>query len=1182
MDSFVGLVKTIVTKTDIPYSMAPEDGKHSYRKVYQTLENTNKSHEALNPSSKQANLRELGVKELTSAARELEKVKAEVRNAHSKLDSAEIELANSEQQVQILNTSLQSMKDEVIQCEQLKTQRQAMYDDILAAKGEISALMAQLQVKDSELEKAKREIHNLQTDANTLSDGNRAPSEDVLQKVRDLEQENFQLQREIAKNSKDRVQQTLKVAVLIQERDTLSDLLKNNEIARSVSDTWMLTRDNCLQTQKTQIEQFEIERQTHDKLIDEKDQLCTKWRELAASAQYELAKLKIEMATAAHRPGGSGNFSPADEPLTVGPDSRQPSLGVNPLAQNSPVHVLVAGSSDRGPLPDLGQADHVMPDRVMTLPRGTFSYGAVSAPYGPGNSALDQHGHLPGRSYYAGNVPVGRDTPILDHQGQSGDLATPGRYQDAYSYGTDVLPPYQYGPQGTIRQPRDPSVPEPQGTIRQPKDPSVPGEYEQSRPVCVTGHDLLDIKKAMNYRFEPGIQGSTEVKAYLDDIEDFLSAYGHVDAASKARLIRYTAAPKVHDFIKRQSERDRNDWVSLRRLLIEEYTDYGVRSGISAALTVHQKRDEPVNAYYNRMRTAYFGDRTEPDLDETREFKTLFLDNLQPAVKEHIPLGVSPNQTARSLKHIARLAFDRERPSAKPDRELYDPGLDSGYSSNSRSGYSPGERSFQRRQVNRGRDQRTAQTALSWRRNRSPPVNYDHSSRDGRYRDYSRDRSQSPSCKIPLRDESSDEPESLRSSNFSPQPEKQDQTEPDVGSMPAVIDMETLSKMIAEVLLPQIASEVGESLKVGRPRLRRSRKRPTTPDAAPEQETDAPGPLKEVLCLSVDGSAPVACDSPVRTAIQSYGSPVQDASGTENTLCTEDSASIYTLRVDEEYGHDTVVMDTSMAQSGGFSLATQRNPAVRKTEQRPCRARKPHVPSGNTRQTRRLAKILQKGVHRRLFLPVTLQREVDHEALLDTAADISVMSRSVFLDLQLRARRANREMHLLSHPIRIRPYAKTTTHMDQALLCRIQVGHMTVEHPIYVSELERVPLLLGRDFILRFRPIIDLSEEDYTLSTDLLRPDPVDLTDFVKWDPLQEGPGTPLNRGDSLQRQQEDIVLKPTQYVCPFPNPDVSSLQTPPLSGGRIVMPLMTLCMLLVHITRYACYAAAAQGGTHD
>ena len=1161
MDSFVGLVKLIVTKTDIPYSMTPEDEKHSYRKVYQTLENANKSHEALTPSSKQAklecialllgnlcHLRELGVKELTSATREL---------------------ANSEQQVQTLNTSIQSMKDEVIQCERLKTQFQAMDDDILAAKGEISALMAQLQVKDSELENAKREIRDLQTDASTLSDGNQAPSEDVLQKVRELEQKNFQLQREIAKNSKDRVQHILKVAALVQERDTLSDYLKNYEIARSVSDAWMLTQDNCLQTQETQIEQFEIERQTHDKLIDEKDQLCTKWRELAASAQCELAKLKIEMATATHRPGGSGNFYPVDEPLTVGPDSQQPSLGVNPLAKSSPVHVLVAGSSDRGPIPNLRQADHVMADRVMTLPGppgqggsmaatempwGTFSYGAVSAPYGPGNSALDRHGHyptrsyygpddsasdqhgnLPGRSYYAGNGPVGRDTPALDRQGQSGNLATAGRYQGAYSYGTDVLSPYQYGPQGTIRQPRDPNVPGPQGTIRQPKDPSVPGEYEQNRPVCVTVHDLLDIKKAMNYRFEPSIQGSTEVKAYLDDIEDHLSAYGHVDAASKARLIRYTAAPKVHDFIKRQSERDRNDWVSLRRLLIEEYTDYGVRSGISAALTVHQKRDEPINAYYNRMRTAYFGDRTEPDLDETREFKTLFLDNLQPAVKKHIPLGVSPEQTARSLKHIARLAFDRE---------LYDPGLESGYSSNSKSGYSSGERSFQRRQVNSGRDRRTDQTELSWRRNRSPSVDHDrHSSRDGRYRDYSRDRSQSSSRKIPLRDDPSDEPKSLKSSNFSPQPEKQDQTEPDVDSMPAVIDLGALSKMIAEVLLPQIASEVGESLKVGRPRLRRPRKRPKTPDAA----------------------------------------PVQDASGTENTLCTEDSACIYTLKVDEGYRHDTVGIASSMAQSGGFSLATQRNPAVRKTEQRPCRARKLHVPSENTRQTRRLAKILQKGVYRKLFLPVTLQREVDHEALLDTAADISVMSRSVFIDLQHRAQRANREMHMLSHPINIRPYAETTTKMDQALLCLIQVGHMTVEHPIYVSELERVPLLLGRDFLLRLRPIIDLSGEDSTLSTNLLRPDPVDLTDFVKWDSLQGGePVTPLNREDYLHRQQENIVLKPTQYVCPFPNLNVSSRQTPPLSEGRIVLTLMELCMLLVRVTLEVCYATAAQGGTHD
>ena len=279
------------------------------------------------------------------------------------------------------------------------------------------------------------------------------------------------------------------------------------------------------------------------------------------------------------------------------------------------------------------------------------------------------------------------------------------------------------------------------------------------------------------------------------------------------------------------------------------------------------------------------------------------------------------------------------------------------------------------------------------------------------------------------------------------------------------------------------------------------------------------------------------------------------------------------------------------------------------------------MPSDDIRQTRRLAKIVQKGEYRKLFLPVTLQHDVDHDAVLDTAADISVMSTSVFLDLQRRARHANDELQMLYHPIRVRPYAKTSTRMDHALLCLVQVGHMAVEHPIYVSELEHVPLLLGRDFLLRLQPILDLSEGGFTLSTNLLRPDPADLTDFVKCDSLKERPSymvetvPPLDRGDPSQRRTltypfrqglskshaegtsqsntdvpakarankittENVVLNPTQIVCLVTNSIVGSLQTPPLFGGRLVSTLLCLSVLLLLIAALRLPLNSSTGGS--
>ena len=298
-----------------------------------------------------------------------------------------------------------------------------------------------------------------------------------------------------------------------------------------------------------------------------------------------------------------------------------------------------------------------------------------------------------------------------------------------------------------------------------------------------------------------------------------------------------------------------------------------------------------------------------------------------------------------------------------------------------------------------------------------------------------------------------------------------------------------------------------------------------------------------------------------------------------------------------------VVLASSMAQS--VTLATQRDPVVRETKQLPRRARKPRVPSADTRQTRRLAKVPQKSIYRKLSLPVKLQHKVTHDALLDTTADISVMSQSLFLDLQHRAQSAYREMHMLSQPIQ--PYAETSTQMHQVLLYLIQVEHLAVKHLTYVSELEHVPLLLERDLLLRRRPILNLSEGGFALSTSLLKPNPVDLTDFVKCDSIKDGRRhmvetvPTLDREVSLQRLQacacqgdtdtpakaratelatEYVILKPTQYVCLFTNPEVSSLQTPPLFVRRLMSPLIYLSVLLLPILLCVCYAVAAQGGS--
>ena len=145
------------------------------------------------------------------------------------------------------------------------------------------------------------------------------------------------------------------------------------------------------------------------------------------------------------------------------------------------------------------------------------------------------------------------------------------------------------------------------------------------------------------------------------------------------------------------------------------------------------------------------------------------------------------------------------------------------------------------------------------------------------------------------------------------------------------------------------------------------------------------------------------------------------------------------------------------------------------------------------------ARVLQRGEYRgeyrKLYLSVTLEHHTVHEALLDTAADITVMSSALFRSLQETVRRNNRQIKLCHHPITILPYSSTArTPMNQVAICHIQIGPMAFEHPIYLSEVERIPLLLGRDLLLRLQPLIDLRNDDhFTISSELREPRPFHL-----------------------------------------------------------------------------------------
>uniref|UniRef100_A0AAV2JN84 Uncharacterized protein n=1 Tax=Knipowitschia caucasica TaxID=637954 RepID=A0AAV2JN84_KNICA len=115
----------------------------------------------------------------------------------------------------------------------------------------------------------------------------------------------------------------------------------------------------------------------------------------------------------------------------------------------------------------------------------------------------------------------------------------------------------------------------------------------------------------------------------------------------------------------------------------------------------------------------------------------------------------------------------------------------------------------------------------------------------------------------------------------------------------------------------------------------------------------------------------------------------------------------------------------------------------------------------------------QKGTYGILYLPVTLEDQWEHEALVDTAADISLIGDDLFGKLQSLASKSHRDLKPQPCDLEIRPYSREDTTIRKMALMRLTVGPMTLVHPVYISPFNAHPLLLGQDLLNRFKPLID-------------------------------------------------------------------------------------------------------------
>ncbi len=191
-----------------------------------------------------------------------------------------------------------------------------------------------------------------------------------------------------------------------------------------------------------------------------------------------------------------------------------------------------------------------------------------------------------------------------------------------------------------------------------------PKESAAASRRSVHGLDLKDLDKlARNIgKFNPSLPNSQNVHAYLQDIDFHLEMRPNVTDKDKLYLLRTTSSPEVRSFLDRQPVNTKTDYQRLQKALIKEFADPESDQGLVAALETRQGRHDTPQAYYSRLRQAYFGTRNESDMEEELNFKTLFLRNLHPGISHHLGILACPRtMNIQQLRDLVQKAYYKQK-----------------------------------------------------------------------------------------------------------------------------------------------------------------------------------------------------------------------------------------------------------------------------------------------------------------------------------------------------------------------------------------------------------------------------------------------------------------------------------------------------------------------------------------
>ncbi len=161
---------------------------------------------------------------------------------------------------------------------------------------------------------------------------------------------------------------------------------------------------------------------------------------------------------------------------------------------------------------------------------------------------------------------------------------------------------------------------------------------------------------------EESATASQKVQAYLQDIDFHLEMRPNVTDKDKLYLLRTTSSPEVRSFLDRQPVNTKTDYQRLRKALIKEFADPESDQGLVAALETRQGRHDTPQAYYSRLRQAYFGTRNDSDMEDELNFKTLFLRNLHPGISHHLGVLACPRtMNTQQLRDLVQKAYYKQK-----------------------------------------------------------------------------------------------------------------------------------------------------------------------------------------------------------------------------------------------------------------------------------------------------------------------------------------------------------------------------------------------------------------------------------------------------------------------------------------------------------------------------------------